>query len=32
MVEEFIDGDGNLFVTGSEIGWDLEARERQRVL
>jgi hypothetical protein len=22
-VEEFIDGNGNLFVTGSEIGWDL---------
>jgi DNA/RNA endonuclease YhcR with UshA esterase domain len=24
-VEEFIEGNGNLFVTGSEIGWDLDS-------
>jgi hypothetical protein len=29
-VEEFIEGNGNLFVTGSEIGWDLEARGNGR--
>jgi hypothetical protein len=25
-VEEFIENNGNLFVTGSEIGWDLDGR------
>jgi hypothetical protein len=25
-VEEFIEDNGNLFVTGSEIGWDLDGR------
>ena len=28
-VEEFIEGGGNLFVTGSEIGWDLGRGQRQ---
>ncbi len=26
LVKEFLRGGGNLFVTGSEIGWDLEGR------
>ncbi|HVT30072.1 MAG TPA: fibronectin type III domain-containing protein [Lacipirellulaceae bacterium] len=29
-VEQFIAGGGNLFVTGSEIGWDLDAQDNGR--